>query len=138
LATAGADGIAIVWDAQASPGDNRTGLRFAGHTAPLSSVAFSPAGARLATSSGDKTAKVWDAASGQELLTFGGNEAALVGAVFSPDGRHLATTSVDGTVRVYTLDVEELTALAQARITRLLTGEECTKYLHFENCPALP
>jgi len=40
-----------------------------GHTQAASSVVWSPDGKRLATGSEDKTAKVWDAASGQELLT---------------------------------------------------------------------
>ena len=36
-------------------------------------MAWSPDGKRLATASDDKTAKVWDAASGQELLTLKGH-----------------------------------------------------------------
>ena len=44
-----------------------------GHTGPVSSVAFSPDGRRIVSGSGDKTLKVWDAATGQETLTLKGH-----------------------------------------------------------------
>jgi WD40 repeat protein len=44
-----------------------------GHTGLVNSVAWSPDGKRLATASGDQTAKVWDAARGQELETLKGH-----------------------------------------------------------------
>ena len=53
----------------------------------------------------------------------------------SPDGLHLATASYDGTDRIYVLRLEELIALAESRVTRSLTPEECRMYLHLEQCP---
>ena len=47
----------------------RVQLTLSGHTREVRGVAFSPDGTRLATASLDGTAKVWDATSGQELLT---------------------------------------------------------------------
>ncbi len=39
-----------------------------GHVAPVTSVAFSPDGQRLASGSHDQTVKIWDSATGKELL----------------------------------------------------------------------
>lgn len=44
-------------------------LTLRGHNDAVSGVAWSPDGKRLATASGDETAKVWDAGSGEEVLT---------------------------------------------------------------------
>jgi WD40 repeat protein len=104
----------------------------------LNGVAFSPDGQRLATVSWDRTAKVWDATSGQELVTLSGHQDAVTGVAFSPDGKLLATSSFDGTARVYILDIPELFALARSRITRTLTIAECKDYFQAESCPALP
>ena len=50
---------------------------------------------------GDKTAKVWEAASGRELLTLRGHSDAIWSVAFSPDGQRIATASDDGTARVW-------------------------------------
>src|SRR5262245_10331089 len=57
------------------------------------SVAFSPDGKRLATVSVNATVKLWDAATGQELLTLNTNQGQILEVAFSPDGKRLATWS---------------------------------------------
>jgi DNA-binding beta-propeller fold protein YncE len=79
----------------------RVQLTLAGHTDRLFGVAFSPDGTQLATASADRTVKVWDAATSQELRTLAGHAGAVGGVAFSPDGKHLATTSLDSTVKVW-------------------------------------
>jgi WD40 repeat protein len=76
-------------------------LTFRGHKDRVQSVAWSPDGSRLATASVDKTAIVWDAETGRELLTFRGHGGYVFGIVWSPDGSKLASASQDGTAKVW-------------------------------------
>jgi WD40 repeat protein len=70
------------------------------HEGGVLSVTFSPDGQRLATASGDNTARVWDAANGRELARLT-HEGRVWNVVFSPDGRRLASASNDHTARVW-------------------------------------
>jgi hypothetical protein len=72
-----------------------------GHRAAVSWVAWSPDGKRLATASSDRTAKVWEAASGRELLTIQGHTSEVYFVSWSPDGQRLGTASADGTAKVW-------------------------------------
>jgi WD40 repeat protein len=72
-----------------------------GHLDELTSVAFSPDGQRIVTASEDGTAKVWNAASGREMLTLKGHSSGIGSAAFSPDGRRIVTGSFDATAKVW-------------------------------------
>ena len=76
-------------------------LVIAGHTERIRSVAFSPDGKRIVTASYDRTARVWDAATGREILQLRGHTDRLRSASFSPDGRHIVTGSYDKTARIW-------------------------------------
>ena len=75
-----------------------------------------------------------DAASAEELLAIPGENNGP-DLQFSPDGRSLATTSGSGKVMVYAVTLDDLLALAKARLTRSLTPSECQRYLHLDECP---
>jgi WD40 repeat protein len=66
-------------------------LTLTGHIAGAYSVCWSPDGKRLATASGLKTAKVWDAATGHETLALQGHKDAVLSLCWSPDGKRLAS-----------------------------------------------
>src|SRR6266568_7540618 len=72
-----------------------------GHTLAVASVDYSPDGRYLATGSYDRTAKIWDAATGTEVATLRNHQGTVEAVRFSPDGRILATGSYDGTVRLW-------------------------------------
>jgi WD40 repeat protein len=62
---------------------------------------FSPDGTRAVTASYDKTARVWDAATGKPLAPALEHRGTVSGAAFSPDGTRVVTASDDGTARVW-------------------------------------
>jgi WD40 repeat protein len=108
-----------------------------GHTAAPGGLSFSADSARLASAGMDALAKVWDLESGEELATLYGNEGILAFLHLSPDGTMVSVGS-NGLVRTFTVETDELVALARSRVTRSLTTQECQKYLHVEACPERP
>ncbi|HEY1846866.1 MAG TPA: TIR domain-containing protein, partial [Buttiauxella sp.] len=62
---------------------------------------FSPNGRRVVTASWDKTARLWDAASGKPIGEPMKHEGRVFSAQFSPDGQRVVTASEDKTARLW-------------------------------------
>ncbi|UQA59483.1 WD40 repeat domain-containing serine/threonine protein kinase [Polyangium aurulentum] len=74
------------------------------HDDAVRSAAFSPDGARIATTSEDLALRVWNADGSGKPLVLRGHDARVFAATFSPDGKRIASASWDKTVRVWNAD----------------------------------
>jgi WD40 repeat protein len=72
-----------------------------GHTAELTSVAFDPTGRFIATSSIDRTVRIWNTQSGRQIGFIPLAHATCSMLAFSPDGRWLALGCNDGSLLIY-------------------------------------
>lgn len=86
-------------------------MRLKGHGDAIFCVAISSDGARIVSGSNDKTAIVWDAASGKLLQRLEGHAQAVTAAGFSADGRRVVTGSLDHTARVWETESGTLVAI---------------------------
>jgi WD40 repeat protein len=72
-----------------------------GFQADVIHIAFSPDGQRVVTASGDDTARVWDAITGQPVTPPMKHNDKVNHAAFSPDGKRVITASDDETARLW-------------------------------------
>jgi WD40 repeat protein len=103
VATASADGQAVVWDA-------RTGARrhTLAHGSPVNWVDYRPQGDRLVTAAEDGAVRLWDVATGQLLSAQLPPGPVVDQVAFSGDGSRLLTAGRDDAVRVWEVDPPRL------------------------------
>jgi WD40 repeat protein len=101
-------------------------LALKGHTARLNSVAWSSDGSRLATASSDETIRIWDATTGNQLLSLPDHGyAGLVGrAAFSADGKRIATSSTASTAKVWDISATLNPSTGSGQNPGAITGKE--------------
>jgi WD40 repeat protein len=108
-------------------------LALEGHNGSVLTVAFSPDGGRIVTGSDDQTVKIWQAATGRELLTLKGHAAPVVSVGFSPDGHEIVTGDDARTTRTWRAASEKEVAVWLAAEHRI---QEDTAALERERAQA--
>ncbi len=102
-----------------------------GHTDAVFAAVFHPDGTRIATGGRDRAIRIWDTATGDELVRLAGHTDYVFTLAFSPDGATLLSGSGDGTVRLWDTaplrerqkarqELETLRPEADALVDRLL------------------
>ncbi|HEY7391915.1 MAG TPA: hypothetical protein VH640_25585, partial [Bryobacteraceae bacterium] len=74
-----------------------------GHTQPTRDAVFW-GNDRLVSGGSDRTVRVWDVASGDQLTCYQGHDDEVCSIVLSPDGRYMASGANDAKVRIWDLE----------------------------------
>jgi WD40 repeat protein/tRNA A-37 threonylcarbamoyl transferase component Bud32 len=92
LLAAASDTAAFLWDV----GALQAPVGLPSPPGPMEIVRFSPDGARLATSGLDGMTRLWNASSGELLVSWADHEARVTGICFGPAGKFIASAGFDG------------------------------------------
>jgi WD40 repeat protein len=106
---------------EAAPSDPAEVRRFVGHDGMVACAAFSANGNRILTGGADKTVRLWDVATGEQLRRFDGPTESVRAVALSPDGRYAVSGGPDFKLRLW--DVQQGRAVWQlAGHTQAVSG----------------
>jgi WD40 repeat protein len=108
LAAGCSDGKIQLWRSQ------KPAVTLNGHSGPVRSLVFSSDG-KLASGSEDKTVRVWNGTTGQQLWASDAHNDGILAVAFSSDGKKLASASKDKTVKLW--DVTAAQKLVELSVT---------------------
>ena len=100
----------------AVPGVGTTARIYSGHAGPVIALAATPDGTRFVTGGADRTARVWETATGKALAVFATaalpsagetREVGVSAVAISPDGTVAATGTVEGILQLWPLSADD-------------------------------
>ncbi len=103
LASGGCDRIVNVWDTSGGVGAVKLDQSFENHADWVFGVEFSPDSKLVLTASRDKTAKVWDLAAKESVLTFPEHQNGVYGVAAKPDGKTGYSIGEDNQLRSWAI-----------------------------------
>jgi len=86
------------------------GQPFRGHSQAITSVAFSPDGSLLASSSADHYVFLWDVKTRTLLGWHGAHTGVVSHVAFTPDGKTLVSSGADQSIRFWDVKTRQLTS----------------------------
>ncbi|KPV52515.1 hypothetical protein SE17_15040, partial [Kouleothrix aurantiaca] len=98
----------------------------------VTSIAWSPDGARFAAGNADGTISLWDATNGQATTTLSGHSREVTGLAWRPDSRQLLSSSVDGMLRIWDLvdgSAEVIVGKLGERLTWAAWSPDATQFV---------
>ncbi|VVD04250.1 unnamed protein product [Leptidea sinapis] len=105
VVTGGLDGIVKVWH------DHSNQLKLVhelqGHCMAVISIAISPDGHTIATTSLDSTMIIWELTSGNNVHEIHSEDTDMWQVSFSPDGTHIVTGSHNGRLTIYNIETKQ-------------------------------
>ncbi|KAF9171728.1 hypothetical protein BGX21_010253 [Mortierella sp. AD011] len=97
-------------------------LTLRGHTDKISMIVYSSDGMRIATSSEDRTIRLWDARTSTPGPVFEGHVTFASRAMFSPSGKHIASVGWDGCIHLWDSQVTKTLNMPPRQTHRYNSG----------------
>ncbi|KAL2919776.1 U3 snoRNP protein [Polyrhizophydium stewartii] len=86
-----------------------------GHEGPISGLCFSPLDGVLASSSWDKTVRVWNIFARDKQSEMLDHQSEVLALAYTPDGRHIAASTLNGQICIWNMDLAKQESAIEGR-----------------------